>query len=204
MNQNTMPAALAAAVAAAPTATPQDKLDLLRAQCAALRDAEHEKSDLAERLKAVNIKIQELEFKTLPDTMDLAGTDHHGIPAEGNMPGYDAVLKPYYKANIAADWPGEQREAGFTALINEGAESLIKHKVVLEFDRGDESAVHALAELLKAEGYHYKVDMAVAWGTLTAWLKERCEGGTPPAPATVDAIGGTVGRIVKLKPRKDR
>ncbi len=39
----------------------------------------------------------------------------------------------------------------------------------------------------------------VAWNTLTAWLKERVTGGLA---VDLEKIGGTVGHIVKLKPRK--
>jgi hypothetical protein len=41
--------------------------------------------------------------------------------------------------------------------------------------------------------------MEIPWNTLTAFVKEQCELG---AALELDTIGATVGRVVKIKPRK--
>lgn len=199
-----MPSALAKAIAEAPPAALADKLTALRAKCEELRDTEQTKSNLVERLKEVDVQLATLRHETLPDLMDEAGTDKIGLPGAGNVKSYDALLEPYYRANIAAEWAQERRERAFGALIEEGAEDLVRHTFTIQFGRGEEEAAHMLAELLKSEGYQYQVGLAVPWVTLTAWVKERFQGGAPLSASTLDTIGATVGRIVKLKPRKEK
>lgn len=199
-----MPPGLAELVAAAPAPTRADKLDELRAACAQLRDTELEKQNIEQRLTEVNQRLVNLRHETLPDLMDEAGVDHIGLPASGNLPPCDAKCEPYYRANIAADWAQERREAAFSALVQEEAEDLIKHTFTVQFGRGEEDAAHSFAELLKGEGFEYTVGMAVPWATLTAWVKERFQSDTPLSAAVLETIGATVGRVVKLKPRKEK
>lgn len=200
----TIPSALAEAIAEAPPAAPADKVAALRAKCEELRDTEQTKSNLVERLKEVDTQLATLRHETLPDLMDEACTDKIGLPGAGNVKSYDALLEPYYRANIAAEWAQERRERAFGALIEEGAEDLVRHTFTIQFGRGEEEAAHSLAELLKSEGFQYTVGLAVPWATLTAWVKERFQGGAPLSASTLDTIGATVGRIVKLKPRKEK
>lgn len=199
-----MPPALAEAIAQAPPAVSADKLAALRAKCFELRDTEQTKSNLVERLKEVDAQLTTLRHMTLPDLMDEAGTDKIGLPGAGNVKSYDVLLEPYYRANIAAEWAQERREAAFAALVQEEAEDIIKHTFTIQFGRGEEEAAHMLAELLKSEGYQYQVGLAVPWTTLTAWVKERFQGGAPLSASVLEQIGATVGRIVKLKPRKEK
>lgn len=208
----TMPAALAEAISQAPPAAPTDKLAALRAKCIELRDAELEQANTEEKLAELKAQLVKLRHEVLPDLMDEAGTDKIGLPGAGNVKSYDALLEPYYRANIAAEqrpgsekgWPAQRRQQAFNTLIEESAEDLIKHTFTIQFGRGEEEQAHSLAELLKAEGFEYSEGADVHWMTLTAWVKERFQNDVPLSAATLDAIGATVGRIVKLKPRKEK
>lgn len=199
-----MPPGLAEMVDAGPAPTRADKLTELRAACVQLRDTELSKQNKEEELAAINAQLVKLRHELLPDLMDEAGVDHIGLPAAGNLPPCDAKCEPYYRANIAADWAQERREAAFSALVQEEAEDLIKHTFTVQFGRGEEDAAHSFAELLKGEGFEYTVGMAVPWATLTAWVKERFQNDAPLSAAVLETIGATVGRVVKLKPRKEK
>ena len=206
-----MPAALQEELAANPVPAPADKLDRLRQACEQLRDKQRELADLVERQEAVKSDIAALERETLPDLMDEAGTDRIAVLARGNLPTMDARLEPYIHANIAAEtkpgnekgWSAERRQAAFDALIAEDAEDLIRHTITLSFGKGDAAEAHALAELLRGEGHQFSVAMAVPWASLTGWVKERFASDRPLSGQTLDRIGAIVGRIVRLKPRKE-
>ena len=198
MTDNTPPPALVAAIAN-PQAVPQaeDRLISIRAKVAAVRDLEARKVELEESLKSVNLSLQQAYYTDLPDAFDELGVAQLTLAPEGNHPGVEAKVQPFYRANIAQDWPPEQRNKAFDYLKDEGAEDLIKTEVIISMPRGFHAdAVRIAADLSKA-GYAVQVREAVPWQTMTAWLKEQVErlGHIP----TLDLIGGTVGRVVKLK-----
>lgn len=206
MDIDSAPADLAAAMAEAPPIEAPDRLRRVRDKVALVRDLVAQVADLEARKTAANKQLQDLYFKELPDLFAEVGTDHLGLEAEGNLPAVDAKLKPYYKANIAADWPPEQRRAGFDFLREQKAADLIRTVVTVEFGRGEEEDAKNLTDMLKDFGYTYSVGEAVPWNTLTAWLREQTErmrrGGKEFTPAQLDKIGGRVGKVVEVKPRR--
>lgn len=197
---NQPPAAVAAAIKRDETAVPEDKLDKLRAAVREVRDLRRDEQDLTERLAQVKAQINEREGKTLPDLFTEAKVDHIGLEAEGNLPAYDAEMKPYYHANISAEWPMEQQQKGFDWLDENKFGDLIKSMYVVMVPRGARAKALEVEEALEKLGVEYEVKLGVPWNTLTAWLKERVEKfkSTPP----LDLLGATVGKVVKLKERK--
>lgn len=192
------------AAAAAQYATPpsQDRLERCRAVVRQVRDMELRAQDLAEQLRALGRELNEARHKTLPELMNEAGVDRVGVPAQGNQPAFDAVLSPYYKANIAADWPEERRLQGFNALIEAGHSDVIRSEFVVAFGPGEEESAAALRSLLDTAGVSYGVRLAVPWTTLTALVREMHESDRPFTEAQLMAIGATVGQVVKIKERK--
>lgn len=157
-------------------------------------------ASLEESLSEAKAEFNDYQFNKLPDLMDQAGIDRFGLPAQGNEPAYDIRLTPYYRANIAADWPEEKRKDAFNALTDFGSEDLIKAEVIVALPRGEKSKALELIKLLEAEGVHPSLKENVHWQTLTAWLKEQFEAGNELPP--LDVIGAQVGRIATLKERK--
>ena len=178
-----------------------DQLDAITEAAVLLRDAEREKSDIEDRLSEKNKQIQELRFKTLPDLMHEAGVDRLGLPAQGNLPPCDAKLSPYYHANIAADWPPEKRQAAFDWLEQNGHGDLLKVTVSVSFSKSQMDEARALEGQLVDMGHAPLVIPSVPWSTLTAWLREQVEKYHSQPP--LETIGGTVGSVVKLTPRKE-
>jgi hypothetical protein len=189
--------ALAEEDAAKPPA--EDRLLRLRSLVSEARQMEALKAAAEEQLKELNVKLQEMYFKTLPDTFAELKIPGIELEADGDLPAIEARAKPYYRANIAADWPEERRRAAFEYLDNNDSGDLIKTEVILQFPREKREEALRVAEGLRKRGYEPFTKESVMWNTLTAWLKEQVENGTIP---DLDKIGGTVGRIVTLKPLK--
>jgi hypothetical protein len=199
---NQRPSADLAALAAA-EGMPEERLVRLRAKVARVRDLRVEVAEMAERTREANKELQDLEFRELPDLFQELRLSRLGLDPAGNLPAYDAELKDYFKANIVADWPPEQREAGFAVLVSHGAADLIKNTIVVELGRGDNDTAGLITKFLQAYSIPYNLVPAVAWNTLTAWLKDQVKKkGVTFTTAELDAIGGRVGKVVEAKPRK--
>lgn len=194
----TVPAHITAAMKSAPPSQAPDKLDKVRDAVRRQRDLEHEAEDLEQRMEAVAKELKELQHQTLPDLMDEAQVAGIVLNAEGNLPAYRAELKPYYRANIAADWEPDRRTDAFDYLVEQGAEALIRVTVTVHFGKDQHTEAQGLAKFLTGMGHAPEIAMAVPWATLTAWVRDQVEN-HKKLPA-LDTIGGMVGRVVKLKP----
>lgn len=196
------PAHIAAAMKTDAAAPPSEaSLERVRAQLRLSRDKSREKEDLEARLKTVNEEINTISQKTLPDLFVEVGIDKLGLPAEGNLPAYDAALVPYYHANISADWPPEKQEEAFAYLAKEpGGEDMIKTVITIALGRGDRKTAAKVEKALDKLKVPYNRTLGVPWNTLTAWVREQVE--KHKHTPSLDLLGATVGRVVKLKPRK--
>jgi hypothetical protein len=180
----------------APQADP-DKLQALRAKVAEARDLEALKKDLEERVKETSAKLNELDHKTLPDAFDELGITSIELLPEGNNPGVIAKAQPYYHASIQSSWPDDKRQDAFDCLKEEGAESLIKMTVVVQFPREQHEDSTFFARTCRDQGMEVIVKEDVAWATLTAWLRGEVEDRNHVPP--LERLGATIGRVVKRK-----
>lgn len=190
---------------------PNDRLKDVREKVIKLRDTNKEIADTEMRLEELTATRHQIERVELPDIFNEYGVKSLGLEKAGNLPGYDAKLQPFYRANIAANWDDKRREEAFAALVKHGGESLIKTVVSIELGRGDHAMVKKIIKALKPLGVDVKVAEAVHFQTLTAWLKELVEGNKeliaakkPPKPIPpLDVIGAEIGEVVKLKETKE-
>jgi len=174
-----------------------DKVERLRAKVNEARDIELIIEDLEDRLKTAKKDLQHLYHKELPDLMDEAGVTALTVAATGNGKPFMATLSPYYSANIAAAWDEGRRQVAFQYLTDHGAGDLIKTKVEIDMPREKREEALQLAESLSEDGLPVSLKEAVHTQTLTAWLREQVEQNhTMP---DLEKIGGTVGRVVKIK-----
>lgn len=180
--------------------TGEDKLEIVRQKVAEVRDAELRLEDLEEQVSLLKKQLDRIYKEELPSLMDEAGVDSLGIPASGNHPAFDAKLSPFYSANIAASWDAERRAQGFRWLEENGHGDLIKTEVAVSFARGDHEEAKKLLHELSAKGVKPSLKESVHAQTLTAWLREQVESGGEIPP--LEKIGGYIGRVVNLKPRK--
>lgn len=184
-----------------PVAPNENTLETIRDQLRAYRDIEERVTDLNTVLSGENANLRNMRFEILPTMFMTAGVDNLGLPAEGNHKAFDAKLKPYYHASIAAGWPEEKRAAAFAELSKRGAASLIKTTITVYLDRTDRAKAKAVIAALKKLKVEFETNLSVHSGTLTAWLKEQIgENGVTDIP--LDVFGATVGNTVELKERK--
>lgn len=176
-----------------------DKMEVLRSKATEVRDIEHQIADLEQLLKEKRARLHSLCRVELPDLMTEVGTDHIGIPANGNLAACDAVLRPFYKANIAAGWSSDKQQLAFNWLTDNGFGDLIKTEVDVSFPREQHEKAQQLYKMLKTKGFKPEFLQRVHHGVLTAWLQEQVEQGHLPP---LDVIGGEIGRIVVLKERR--
>jgi hypothetical protein len=189
------------------TEIPHDKLDKVRAACAAARDLEMEIQNLKEKLAERNRQLQEVRYKGLPDLFMAAGISRLDLAADGNMPAYEARLNDHYHANISQNWPIEQQNESLDWLESEGLGDLIKHTVEISFGKNEHSMFEKLMKSLQkmpALAGRVNVTRGVAWNTLTAWLREKYNGGEELGDVELRKLGAVVGKVVHIKPAKEK
>lgn len=181
---------------------PDDKLAAIREAARSARDLDKRIADLTEMLELTRGARRDVVARVLPELMMEAGVKTLGLEAEGNLPAYDFTLRNYARANVAASWEPERRAAGFEALERAGAGDLIKTVLTVEFGRGEVELARDVQAQLSEEGRESRLSMDVPHQTLSAWLREAIARGQELPP--LELIGGEVGQIVEMKPRRDR
>lgn len=176
-----------------------DKLDRLKQGVIRLRDMEFEKAALEERTKTLSEDIQTMKEKTLVDLFDEAGSNLHGVPAEGNMPAFTVEIGDYYHANIPAD----KKTEAFEHLRKIGHEDLIKTEFKIAFGLREAKQADRFRRSLQKAGIKFSETHGVPWNTLTAWF--RVEHRRKPLTAKAMALlGATVGRVAKVVTQKEK
>lgn len=167
-----------------------------------LRDAKLDVEALEERLAAAKAEVSRLSEQEVLDLLDSMGTDHFGIPPDGNLPGYDMTSGYFYEGGIAASWPLEKQEEGFKTLEEYGHGGLIKTLVTVQVPRGKTS--QKVVEALEKTANRYALDAEIKKGvhssTFRSWLRSEHEAGHKLPP--LDKIGAFIRRRVNLKERR--
>jgi hypothetical protein len=176
---------------------PADKLEKLRQAVRTLRDVEFQRVTLNERLAELGTQVHELKTKTIVDLFDQAKVDNIGIPAEGNLPGYDIGVGWHYKANIGT--PSDPKVEDFDksiSYIRKTDPDLLKTTFTIDFGLKDGKKMKAFEAMLKKQKISYSTSFGVPWNTLTAWLREQIEVKKKSPPLKL--LGATVERTAKL------
>lgn len=224
-----MPPGLAEALDGEPTlAPPSDKLSEIQKMGRELHALQREIEETEASLKAKKAQANTIIHRTLPDAMAVLSLDHLGMDDIAA----DMKAENFYKANISAEWDQERQERAFAWLEENGFGSLIKHDVTYSFRRGEENKAHwltdlvvqaaakragRLAEAAKSEGRDLTADDTwdipipvvrknVPHSTLTSLVRTQTElPADDPAKKNLplEILGAIVGRIVKIKPRKN-
>ena len=179
-----------------PLSPDSDSLAAIRNKVAEARDILEQLAQKEEELKALRSRYTELTRVTLPEMFSASGTTIVGLEAKGNHLAVEAKRKPYYRANIAADWPAERRAAAFDYLVKQKAGDLIRNIFTIPFGKNTIKQQKAVAAFLRKSKLDFDAKRSVPHGTLTAWLRAEVEAGRLPK---LDLIGGDIGEIVELK-----
>jgi hypothetical protein len=183
----------------------EDRLTALRARVAEARDLQLEINDTEARLKELRGRLSAITGRELPEAFDDVGIQFIGLDARGNLPAYLAKLVPYYRACISSEWGPDRQAAGFAALEGAGGSELIKCEIVVRTGRGELDMARSVRDKLEEMGVDYSEQMSVHHSTLTAWLRHLVEKERRHLPPDVlEAIGGSVGSVVKIEPIRER
>lgn len=196
------------------SAPPDGRVAKLRDKAAELVECSR-RLDRAEQLVAdIRKRKVELETHTLPDMMAAAGVDTMGLAEAG----VDIVASSFAHASIPVAMDPVKRDAAFAHLTELGGGDLIQATVSVAFPKEDIVLAErfrgaAQTWLAKASNHPPPVnlDQAVHHGTLSAWLRsqietnaERIAYGLSVIPINLETLNGVVGRIVKIKVRKEK
>ena len=156
--------------------------------------------ELEERLAEKGKELYHLTRVILPEMFNTAGIGELLVDPKGNDPGFVAKREPYFKANIAADWTSERKANAFRYLENHKAGGLIRASITALFPPKSIKEQKSTMAFLRKSKVEFTSERKVPWTTLTSWLKAEVRSGRMP---DLEAIGGDVGEIVKLKPLKE-
>lgn len=181
-----------------------EEIESVRALCAELVRKQRQADEIQEQLRQVNKEIWELKTKTIPDLAVERGIDSMGLADYG----VDVVVEPYYKANISADWPEEQRARAFEHLEELGVGDIVRTRVEYTLGKDSLELAHAMDEIIRSAAAQIGADeiptpeigMSVPWNTLTSTVKDLSKKGVA---MDLEVLGATVGNIAKIKERKE-
>ena len=183
----------------------EDAVARLRRAAELARDLDLEVDRLEGLLADVRARRHRLLADEMPELMDAAGVDRIGVPASGNAPAVDFVLGPFYRAGIAKAWPEDKKRRALDLLKKLGAEDLIKTEVTASLPRGRLADAERLVRIAEAEGIAASLAETVHAQTLTAWLREVYDRrGQALGADQLEALGASVGRVVRVQERIDR
>ena len=137
-------------------------------------------------MEELNAEIDRVETDVLPAAMDEIGMSEFTM-----TDGSKIVVQLITRASI----PKDKEDAAFAWLRSHNADSLIKREVSLSFGKGQDKRAVEIISSLRKMGMDPKDKQAVAWNTLTAWVKEQLANG---ADLPRDLLGIWNGRRVKI------
>ncbi len=149
---------------------PNIDLSAVEAAAEEYRDLIKRKEELEEQLKVAGREVEQMAMVTLPDLLDTVGIDHIGVPAKGNQAAFDVVVRPFYKAVIAASWPEERKAEAFDALSSLNAGDLIRRTVTISIPHSLHNAAdleQRLVGMAEKIGLECVVDKTMHWNSLT-------------------------------------
>jgi hypothetical protein len=146
---------------------------------------------------------REMEYQILPDLFMQTGVTHIGLAAEGNEPPYEAKMQDHYHAVINVDWPEERRVEALKWVEKNKLGDLIKTVITIELGRGQSKLTTKVLTALRTLKVPFTKQQNVPWNTLTAAIREMYRDGRTLSDTELNMIGASVGKIVKLKPKKE-
>lgn len=196
-----VPAALLDAMAEDAPEASKDQLAKIRGLAKEMRDLDIDNARMKEQTTENNKRIEAIKWQDLLNAMDEAGMRAMTLEAEGNLPAYEVKTGAYYHANIAVDWPPEQKAAAFNWL-DKHEPGMLRNSFVIEFGKNSRAVQKKLIAALKKLKIPYSNEFGVPWNTLTAYVKEQIEEHerTPP----LELLGAKVGRIATIKKVKEK
>lgn len=146
---------------------------------------------LKKLLSQVNEVTSELDFLkkvTLPELMRELGLKRFDLKT-----GEKVIIKDVIGASIKV----ENRQKAFAWLREHGFDSLIKHKVTINFNRGEETNVEKTVSFLKQQNLDPKIEESVHPQTLSAFVREQMMIGNPLPTDILGVYSFSESKIIK-------
>jgi hypothetical protein len=184
----------------------KDRLESLTEMCRKALGLQLEIADLEERLKAKKSELADIvgggqKRGELVDMFESLQTSSVGLDGQGNSPGWDVKLTPFYSASVPKD--PAKAEAAINHVVNKWElPDMVKNSFTIDLGMGDNAMAVELEDTLADMGVDYSRKISIHPSTLTAEIRRRFEDGDPPSPAELDIVGGYAGKIVKITQRK--
>lgn len=186
---------------------PAELLQKGRAYAMEFATIDHEIETLEARVEELKVKRRNLAEVVLPNFFEgILQMDSIGLPEVGDN-GVDVRIESFYHANIAKDWPEEQRERAFKYLEELDCEDVISVDVKFSFVRGEYEKARELQDFVRrnwpgANEYPPTLEKSVPWNTLTKVVRELMEDTSRKIDLSI--LGARAGRVAKIKKRKEK
>lgn len=149
-------------------------------------------SELEDNLSECKRRLNNLKIVQLPELMSECGVSEFKTDN-----GFKIFLGDFVSGSLPKD--EYRRDEAIRWLEENGAESLIKTEVNLQFEKSQHNRALSLIADLADQGYHVTSKMGVHPQTLIAHVKERLRKGDE---VPLDLLGLYAGRTAKITPPK--
>lgn len=195
MPDNNFMAEISAEALAAETPPPADALEYAQQLGAEVNHIDARLVKWEIEAKKIQNRRNEILGKLLPDLMDEKKIEKFQVDGVG------FAVDNYYKASIPSDDP----DPGHDWLETHGHGDIIKNTIVVTLPKESEEMAKEIESYVRQRYQEAMVERkrTVPWASLTAWLKELWLSEDPAKVLPpLDIMGATIGRIVKVKPKK--
>ncbi len=152
--------------------------------------AQQEVSDLTERLKDAQKRLEALQQTVLPDLMQAAGQEELTT-----IDGLKVSIKEIMRGTPTKD----NEAAAFQWLRDHGHSGIIKSALQADLGRADETKVRDTLKLLTDAGVPAKSSQSVHWQTLGSLVRELMARGDD---VPLDLLGVIIWKQAEVKPKK--
>lgn len=159
---------------------------------------------LYQRMLAHTEVIEDLETRLALEKKKLIQISDHDIPSAMSEAGckkfvtengFELEIKPFYTAKI----DDNNREQCYSWLRSKGYESLIKHSVSANFNKGEDAIANKIKEVLLSMGITFVDKESVHPQTLTAFVKERITKGEDFPLTMFNVFVGNTTKVKRVK-----
>lgn len=159
-------------------------------------------SDLAKRQVAIEDEIVDLEARLSDKAKELIHISQTELPEAMSKVGMlafslDTGEKINIKSIIAAHISREREAQAFAWLKKINADSLIKNVIKTAFGKGETNKAEALVKILQKSKYKFEQKQSVNANSLSAFVRERLEGGLPVDMELLGVVDIKVSKITR-------
>jgi hypothetical protein len=174
------------------TASDEPSMERLVSMAKEVIETERLVEDLEDNLADLKKRLNKMKTVDLPDMMAECGLSEFKTDT-----GFRITVDDFVSGSLPKD--EQRRDQAIRWLESNGAESLIKTEVNLQFGKSEHNQALALVADLADKGYNVGSKMGIHPQTLIAHIKERLKSGDE---VPLELLGLYAGRIAKIKPAK--